>query len=528
MLGEERHDTLERIHLSYCENITIPAIHYLLQKLTKLTHLSLTGIPAFRHSELQKFCRPPPREFNSTQRAAFCVYSNSGVRDLRRYLETMMAPMHDNADGYDIEEDDQGGFPSPTGYIRSAHDDYTRTNRLIADGSRRTLNERSSGLPYRHIPDNIVVSPPTDNTVFVQGTSNGTALNTAVTIPASHGWDSPEVVAPTSALSTASRTQRSSHTHNSRTAATSNHHHHHEYFPSTSNYSNGQLPLVGHSHNASNATVNTITIPVPSIVTNGHATRRQPPATTQHQGQSRTQSPNSVHSSQSNGIAFLNSYDPIAMRREAERTAQNGTATPDLVFAELGHSRQLPIDESEQDSDWVLQERPDTPVISPLPGGQQEGRDIERFIGRRRLRRNGVGGQQRLSSLSPSREPSSHQAPSQLQGQVNGRFRSPSSPSFSSVNDEFEDSLESSLNNLSLEEGRQVWSEATGGTPSANGGIASLTPPVGAGNGRSRGRLGGLRAALGLVGNGRSSLANGNASTQGFTNTVTGTSTGRR
>lgn len=57
----DRHSTLERIHLSYCEHITVLAIHFLLQRLTKLTHLSLTGIPAFRRQELQQFCRSPPR-----------------------------------------------------------------------------------------------------------------------------------------------------------------------------------------------------------------------------------------------------------------------------------------------------------------------------------------------------------------------------------------------------------------------------------------------------------------------------------
>ena len=57
----ERHATLERIHLSYCDQISVMAIHFLLQKLPKLTHLSLTGIPAFRRPELQQFCREPPQ-----------------------------------------------------------------------------------------------------------------------------------------------------------------------------------------------------------------------------------------------------------------------------------------------------------------------------------------------------------------------------------------------------------------------------------------------------------------------------------
>lgn len=56
----ERHATLERIHLSYCDQITVRAIHFLLQKLPKLTHLSLTGVPDFRRPELQKFCRDAP------------------------------------------------------------------------------------------------------------------------------------------------------------------------------------------------------------------------------------------------------------------------------------------------------------------------------------------------------------------------------------------------------------------------------------------------------------------------------------
>lgn len=57
----ERHASLERIHLSYCDQISVMAIHFLLQKLHKLTHLSLTGVPAFRQPELQQFCREPPR-----------------------------------------------------------------------------------------------------------------------------------------------------------------------------------------------------------------------------------------------------------------------------------------------------------------------------------------------------------------------------------------------------------------------------------------------------------------------------------
>ncbi|WFD32318.1 hypothetical protein MSPP1_003363 [Malassezia sp. CBS 17886] len=82
----DRHTTLERIHLSYCENITVPAIFWVTQRLPRLTHLSLTGVPAFQHPELQSMCRAPPKEFNQHQRQSFCVYSGRGVVELRRYL----------------------------------------------------------------------------------------------------------------------------------------------------------------------------------------------------------------------------------------------------------------------------------------------------------------------------------------------------------------------------------------------------------------------------------------------------------
>uniref|UniRef100_V5GJF8 Uncharacterized protein n=2 Tax=Kalmanozyma brasiliensis (strain GHG001) TaxID=1365824 RepID=V5GJF8_KALBG len=87
----DRYNSLERIHLSYCENVSVPAIFCVLQRLGRLTHLSLTGVPAFRRPELQKMCRAPPKDFNEHQRQAFCVYSGKGVHDLRKYLQHVYA-----------------------------------------------------------------------------------------------------------------------------------------------------------------------------------------------------------------------------------------------------------------------------------------------------------------------------------------------------------------------------------------------------------------------------------------------------
>ncbi|KAK9353737.1 hypothetical protein V1523DRAFT_433187 [Lipomyces doorenjongii] len=79
-------NSLERVHLSYCSNLTIPAIHDLLQNCPRLTHLSLTGVPAFMRSDLTQYCRAPPAEFNQHQQAVFCVFSGTGVARLRQHL----------------------------------------------------------------------------------------------------------------------------------------------------------------------------------------------------------------------------------------------------------------------------------------------------------------------------------------------------------------------------------------------------------------------------------------------------------
>ncbi|CAO1614941.1 unnamed protein product [Parajaminaea phylloscopi] len=87
----ERHFTLQRIHLSYCDNISVAAVFWLLERLTKVTHISLTGVSAFRRPELQAMCRPPPEEFSAHQRESFCVYSGQGVLELQLYLRKVFS-----------------------------------------------------------------------------------------------------------------------------------------------------------------------------------------------------------------------------------------------------------------------------------------------------------------------------------------------------------------------------------------------------------------------------------------------------
>lgn len=81
--------SLERIHLSYCIRLGVRAISRLLNVCQKLNHLSLTNVPSFLRDDLQRFCRPPPKEFTEIQRRPFCVYSGKGVQELKEYLNTL-------------------------------------------------------------------------------------------------------------------------------------------------------------------------------------------------------------------------------------------------------------------------------------------------------------------------------------------------------------------------------------------------------------------------------------------------------
>lgn len=83
-------NTLERIHLSYCTNITLASIIQLVNSCPRLTHLSLTGVPAFMRHDLTQFCRSAPPEFTQHQQAVFCVFSGKGIERLRHHLNSIM------------------------------------------------------------------------------------------------------------------------------------------------------------------------------------------------------------------------------------------------------------------------------------------------------------------------------------------------------------------------------------------------------------------------------------------------------
>lgn len=96
--------SLERVHLSYCTNLTLESIVVLLNNCLKLTHLSLTGVVAFLRPDLEDFCRDAPPEFTDHQRSVFCVFSGNGVTGLRRHLNSL--PIHNDLDQETVEDVD--------------------------------------------------------------------------------------------------------------------------------------------------------------------------------------------------------------------------------------------------------------------------------------------------------------------------------------------------------------------------------------------------------------------------------------
>ncbi|KAI9753119.1 MAG: hypothetical protein M4579_005333 [Chaenotheca gracillima] len=84
--GHQGASSLERVHLSYCVNLSLQGIHALLNHCPRLTHLSLTGVQAFLREDLTAYCRAAPDEFTDHQREVFCVFSGVGVSNLREHL----------------------------------------------------------------------------------------------------------------------------------------------------------------------------------------------------------------------------------------------------------------------------------------------------------------------------------------------------------------------------------------------------------------------------------------------------------
>ena len=284
----ERHATLERIHLSYCDQISVMAIHFLLQKLPKLTHLSLTGITAFRRAELQQFCRPPPavrdtrymlgrlvaygvsQDFNSTQRAAFCVYSGKGVHELREFLAELCASItselatSNDTDYEDFEEDDRRPRRDVETEVIDEDEDDEDSEPLANEHSDAHATPRLTEQ-RPPIQDTTVRQffPSTELAMTREPGRNPTSRAQPRAQPANRPpWLSPVIYRPMRGF--------------------------------------GQQPIVEQS-----------TSPTPSEAASNR----------------------SAGTNQSAGTAFFRTY------AEAPTSGRNGVMTPDLVYAEIGHGR---------------------------------------------------------------------------------------------------------------------------------------------------------------------------------------------
>ncbi|KAL4880106.1 hypothetical protein BJY04DRAFT_219634 [Aspergillus karnatakaensis] len=121
--------SLERVHLSYCVNLTMDGIHALLNSCPRLTHLSLTGVASFLRDELTVYCREAPPEFTRQQRELFCVFSGDGVNLLRDHLNREAAPQREmnEATMYDDDEELDEDEGQVTGLMHATainDDDY--------------------------------------------------------------------------------------------------------------------------------------------------------------------------------------------------------------------------------------------------------------------------------------------------------------------------------------------------------------------------------------------------------------------
>ncbi|KAG0218518.1 SCF ubiquitin ligase complex subunit [Mortierella sp. NVP41] len=153
--------TLERVHLSYCIHLSDSAVSGLVSQCSKLTHLSVTGVPAFMSPKYQKFCRVPPPEFTPHQREVFCVFSGKGVRELRQFMqENPIMPSS-----------------TPSGIQRSYRIMGSTVASMVAGGQHTSVLLANLGLTLRETEAHVQQMPVSN--AFEEGSSAGTGTESA-------------------------------------------------------------------------------------------------------------------------------------------------------------------------------------------------------------------------------------------------------------------------------------------------------------------------------------------------------------
>ncbi|KAF9268138.1 RNI-like protein [Marasmius fiardii PR-910] len=78
---------LERLYISYCDHISLEAVHILLKNLKGLQHLAATGIPSLKRQGVHRFSEKAPEDWDEDQRAVFRVFNGNNIEGLRRFLD---------------------------------------------------------------------------------------------------------------------------------------------------------------------------------------------------------------------------------------------------------------------------------------------------------------------------------------------------------------------------------------------------------------------------------------------------------
>lgn len=157
--GSNSPSSLERVHLSYCTNLTLAGVTALLNNCPRLSHLSLTGVQEFLREDLLVFCREAPREFNDHQRNVFCVFSGNSVGRLRNYL------MHQLENVENIDPD-----------LQAAH--FGHTNEAPAMPQQAFMTA-ADAIPPTHAHAVQLLQPPPQTAILT--------ANQSFTLPGMHG-----------------------------------------------------------------------------------------------------------------------------------------------------------------------------------------------------------------------------------------------------------------------------------------------------------------------------------------------------
>ncbi|CDO75894.1 hypothetical protein BN946_scf184523.g3 [Trametes cinnabarina] len=78
---------LETLHLSYCSGLTLDGVRAVLRRLTKLSQLDLTGVPAVRRRGIRRFSARPPEGHDEGKEGVYRAFEAGNLRALGAFLE---------------------------------------------------------------------------------------------------------------------------------------------------------------------------------------------------------------------------------------------------------------------------------------------------------------------------------------------------------------------------------------------------------------------------------------------------------